>query len=121
MKVDTKAIRARAAAASPTDQWGQKWDGTLGRGEIRVGPQNGPATARFVFQAFGFRNAGTQHPDFILAINARADVPALCDRVEELEAALRAEFACESGAHDADRCGQCGTCVRLRAALGGGE
>lgn len=116
MKVDTKAIRARAAAASPTDQWGQKWDGTLGRGEIRVGPQNGPATARFVFQAFGFRNAGTQHPDFILAINARADVPALCDRVEELERVLRAVL---DDFPDARRMPE--SVEAARVALGGGE
>jgi hypothetical protein len=86
--IDTKAIRARADAATAGDQWGQKWDGTLGRGEIRVGPQWGPASSRFTFTAPGFGNAGTAHPDFQLAINAATDLPQLCDRVEALERVL---------------------------------
>jgi hypothetical protein len=89
VKPDLKAIKARCEAATPGDQWGQKWDGTLGRGEIRIGPLGAPATARFVFSAHGFGNAGTAHPDFQLAICAAEDVPALVARVEELEAALR--------------------------------
>lgn len=83
-KPDTKAIRERVDAASPADQWGQKWSGTLGRGEIRVGPPFAPTVSRFHFEASGFGNAGTAHPDFQLAINAPADLRDLLTENERL-------------------------------------
>jgi len=46
--------------------------------------------------------------------DARTDVPALCDRVEALEAALRANAA-ERGCDDDPR--GCTSCRRARAAL----
>lgn len=93
---EIEAIEKRAEAATPGEYWGQKWDGVLGRAEIRVGPPYAPATARFMFTAHGFGNAGTEHPDFQLAICAAADVPALVAEVRRLtaeNAALRARLA----------------------------
>jgi hypothetical protein len=86
---ELKAIDERAKAATPADQWGQKWDGTLGRGEIRIGPQWGAAAARFMFTAHGFGNAGTTHPDFVLAISAASDVPALVAEVRRLRGLVK--------------------------------
>ena len=116
MKVDTKAIRARADALAPAP-----WEVTpnLDTAEMVGRFCLSDVVANEVECVVATGLGPVELADFIAA--ARSDVPALCDRVEELETALRAEFACESGAHDADRCGQCGTCVRLRAALGGGE
>lgn len=88
------AIAARAEAASPDGHWGQKWDGTLGRGEIRIGPQGAPATARFMFTAFEFGNAGTVHPDFILAISAPTDVRALLKEIERLRGLMKQGCTC---------------------------
>lgn len=87
MKPDTKAIRARAEAATPADQWQiGRWDGTLGRAMLSLGGL--PTKVRWSFTAYGFGNAGSAHPDFIFVQHARADVEALCDRVEALEYAL---------------------------------
>lgn len=40
------------------------------------------------------------------------------NRVEQLEAALREAYGCMSGCSDDIRCGGCGPCERLAAALG---
>lgn len=90
--LDTKAIRARADAAtagpwahSPTEYWACIWHDGLARPDGGFGQ---PLANVAVVGTPAEQNATAK---FIAA--ARADVPALCDRVEALEAALRKTLA----------------------------
>ena len=125
MKPATKAIRARAEAAAE-GPWGV-WEG---HAEIWAGiieNEPGCITARGGCGPVGrFENEDGEDDEqaidnAVFAAAARTDVPALCDRVEALEAALRRIddgcCSCRDGLHDpGDK-----TCSReiARAALEG--
>jgi hypothetical protein len=81
VKVDTEAIRARADAATK-GPWRRNIDCRLIDGNDEC------AVLYFDHNTHvGQFRAREQDVNFIAA--ARTDVPALCDRIEELEAALR--------------------------------
>ena len=106
---DVKAIRARADAATAGP-----WDDVSSCNRCDEVHLRADPTNRNPCDGYHATDADRA---FIAA--ARTDMPALCDRVEALERALRAEFPCERGAPDESRCGECRTCVRLRVALEG--
>lgn len=82
MKPDTKVIRARADAASEGP-----WASTpLGMGTL-VGTR-GPNGVGNVAVVYGGGANTRSEADTAFIAAARADVPALCDRIEALERAL---------------------------------
>lgn len=86
MKLDTKAIRARADAATAGPWRAGHHDTHLVFGAIGEPTLMAPVLGRVVARAnenFPFED------DMKFIAAARTDVPALCDRVEALEAALR--------------------------------
>lgn len=116
MRLDTKAIRGRAEAATPGPWRAGSRETWLVFRDIGNPDHMAPALGRVVAhvnQHFPY----AADANFIAA--ARTDVPALCDRVEALEAALRKSLPCDSGAPDDARCGSCVACVDLARALRG--
>lgn len=113
MKVDTKAIRARAEAATK-GPWEAKFrdndNGTWA--DVLAGDAMVCECATSLCDHLTPQN----RRDMEFVSSCRTDVPALCDRVEELEAALRAVL---DDFPDARRMPE--SVEAARVALGGGE